>query len=382
MNDGRILELSSGVEPSSPYYLGDGIADLFPEHLRRFDFDRVALVTSRCPYDLFGNELVAALRQEDVHPIIVSIEEGERNKSWSTLASLCERLVAEGVTRDSIILSLGGGLVGNVTGMAAGLIYRGIRYVEIPTTLMAQTDGVLSNKQAINGQKGKNQFGVYHAPSFIWSDVSYARREPARQTKSAIVEAIKNGLVNDAEWLFRLSTMLRGGMSVVHADLLGLARAMIESKLDILAKDPSEKKYAVVLEYGHTFGHAIEWLADGALYHGEAVGIGMCIAAHLGRDLGVLSKDAFDMHFHVIGELLGSPVRLPDGIRPESVYAAMLADNKRSRGGMKCILLEDAGRVHDPDGTWMTPVRDEHVMRVLSRAAMGREQLVQKGAMA
>jgi 3-dehydroquinate synthase len=372
MSERKIHTLSTGLAVASPYYLGEGILKEFPRHLEPFEHDRIFLVTSLPLLDRFGRDFSRMLDGAGIPNRIVTIEEGEANKSWRTLSGLCERLVEAGVTRSSILLALGGGVVGNVVGLAAGLTYRGIRYIEVPTTMMAQTDGALSNKQAINGQAGKNQFGLYHAPLFVWADVAYLRQEPARQIKSAIVEGVKNGLVNDEVWLEVLASYLRDGMETIQERLEELTLDLIRSKLAILAKDPTEKRDAIVLEYGHTFGHAIEWLARGSLYHGEAVGIGMCIAARLSHGLGILSREGVERHYHLLGDLLGTVVELPPGIDPAGVCQVMLADNKRTGPDLRCLLLEDLGRPYRFQGDYLVRVSEREALGAMVRPAGAR----------
>lgn len=374
MKDDTIIELSTELERPCPYYLGEGMLHHFPRYLDRHSYDRVALVSSRSLFDLFGRDFAQMLAEHGVQPIVVLIEEGEPHKDWQTLSTLCEQLLAAGVTRESIIISLGGGMIGNVVGLAAGLIYRGIRYIEVPTTLMAQTDGVLSNKQAINGRLGKNQFGLYHAPLFIWSDVAYSRRESLRQTRSAVVEGIKNGFVNDAAWLERLAGELRQGLEGVLGDFKRFTLGLIQSKLSIIRQDPTEKGFAIVLEYGHTFGHAIEWLSKGSIYHGEAVAMGMCAAARLSTRLGLTTPDVVQLHEHVIGELLGAPTRIPVQYEPQAIYRAMLSDNKRTGAHLRCLLLERPGRLHNPHGDYMVQVGESDVLHALAGTAATHAQ--------
>lgn len=364
----KFLEFSTGLERPCTYYLGEGILSDLPEWLERHPHDRVAIVSSRRPFELFGPVLLDAFRRRASDPIVLLIEEGEDHKGWHALSALCESLVEAGVTRRSIILALGGGMVGNVVGMAAGLLYRGVRYVEIPTTLMAQTDGVLSNKQAINGRRGKNQFGLYHAPLFIWSDIACTLHEPARQIRSAVVEGVKNGLVADVQWLERLSDLLRSGLEALRTRWFDFTLQLIRSKLPILERDPSEKLDAVVLEYGHTFGHALEWLSHGQLYHGEAVSIGMCTAAQLSHDLGLTSREVVQLHHHVLGELLGAPTRIPAAFEPQRIHDTMLSDNKRTGPRLQFLLLEQPGQLHNPGGDYLVPVDQADVLRALQNA--------------
>src|SRR2546423_9970575 len=197
MNPEPFIEFQTGLARSSPFCFGKQVAGEFPSYVSRFEFDRCFLITSTKLLQLFGQDLLRRMEQHGIHCAPVLIDDSERDKGWDTLRALCEELTARGVTKDSILLALGGGVVGNVVGLAAGLIYRGIRFVEIPTTITAQTDSTLSNKQAINGALGKNQFGLYHAPLFIWADADYPKSEPLRQQAAGVVEGVKNIFITD-----------------------------------------------------------------------------------------------------------------------------------------------------------------------------------------
>jgi 3-dehydroquinate synthase len=368
MKTANIQQIRIHLGRPCSYYLGENISAQFGDYLNEYDYDRVAVVAGRTPFRLFGAEFTRELTRYGIPHFVVLIEDTEASKSWTGLSSLCETLLEGGVTRDSIIVALGGGVTGNVAGMAAGLIFRGIRYVEVPTTMMAQTDSVLSQKQAVNGRTGKNQFGLYHTPLFIWADTAYLRTEPVRQTKSAIVEGVKNGLVNSPAWLAELSAILGEGMAAVYSQLTDFTRKLVESKLAILDRDPSEKEYAIALEYGHTFGHAIEWLSGGSLYHGEAVSIGMCAEAQLSSLLGILRDDTLALHYQVLGELLGAPVSIPRHLLSRSIYSTMLHDNKRSRAGLTCLLLKEPGHLCNDGGNYLIRVEETEVMYALEAA--------------
>jgi 3-dehydroquinate synthetase len=361
MNAGEVIELNTGLDTSSPYYLGDKILRELPAHLRRHDFDRGFLVTSQKLWGMFGGDLLATLREANIRCEPILIPESEGNKSWDTLQSLCERLVAAGATKDSLLLALGGGVIGNITGLSAALLYRGVRFVEIPTTIMSQTDGTLSNKQAINGAAGKNQFGVYHAPLFIWSDCDYARTEPLRQRRGGVVEGLKNVLISQPD-LATAEAML--ALAEDETRLADLIQMLVQSKLPILHRDPTERGYGIILEYGHTFGHAIEWLAQGKLFHGEAVAIGICLAAELSHALGHMTEDFLLEHYRLLDQL-GVPTTLPSGISPDAVFETMLRDNKRTKRGVTFILLSGCGQIIRSDKHYSVAVGPELVLQTL-----------------
>ena len=365
MERAPIIEKTTGVQPSRPFYLGDGIAHLLADHIRPHEFDDIFLVTGEGVRSLVAERLARELFEADIPVTVLTVAEGEQNKSWSQLTDLCERLVHAGATKNSIVLALGGGMVSNLTGLAAGLLYRGVRYIDIPTTMLSLTDGTLSNKQAINGAYGKNQFGLYSAPLFVWADVAYLRSEPARQWKSGLVEALKNGLIDDASWFERLGDLLTPDLGLVRENLLEVCRDIIASKHRILASDPSERDRAVILEYGHTVGHAVEFLSAG-IPHGEAVGIGMCAAARVGHQLGITPADVLERQEWVLGERLGNPTTIPAACAPDRIFEVIRTDNKRrSSEETQLILLDRVGTVHNSTGTYETPVPESVLKAVL-----------------
>jgi len=354
---------STELAEPTPYYLGEEIEAQLPGVLAPLECDRCFLVTSRPLYERMGRGLAQRLRQAGLPLRVILVGDGEREKSWKSLRRLGEALVAGGATKDSLVLALGGGALGNLVGLAAALLYRGVRFVEIPTTLMALTDSTLSNKQAINGRRGKNLFGSYHAPVLIWGDVAYARSEPERQRRAGVVEGIKNLLIT-GQSIADTRPLLDAWRS---SDLLRLTRCLIESKLPILRADPSERGSAIILEYGHTFGHAIEWLCQGSLFHGEAISIGLCLAAELSNSLGWAPDELVREHYELLGDSLGTPTRLPAEISPRLLLETMQRDNKRSRKGLGYLLLRGWGQFVNPEGDRQTKVDDELVLKLLSQ---------------
>jgi 3-dehydroquinate synthetase len=236
----------------------------------------------------------------------------------------------------------------------------------MPTTMMGLTDSTLSNKQAVNGKQGKNQYGMYYAPLFIFGDAKYLKSESLTGIKSAIAEGIKNALINDPSLLDFYETCLGGNLDAPDEELLTqMAYMIIQSKLKILAEDPSEKGYGMTLEYGHTFGHAMEFYSDGKVPHGVAVAKGMCIAAELSHRLGHLSREEVDLHYHYFGEKLGLDLNIPEDIGVEDIMSTILADNKKTVKGVKYVMLKTIGECLNPDGDWQVCVDPEIVRDVL-----------------
>ena len=368
-NPGKILQIENPLEATSPIFLGYDIENQFATVLEQsthdIPVDRLFLLTDRTIFDLFGDKFLSRLGKRFPGTKHHLLPEGEACKTFKVLQKLCDTLVEKGVNKRSLLIAFGGGSIGNITGLAAGLIFRGIRFIEVPTTLSHQTDGMLSNKQAVNGKFGKNHFGLYNAPVFLWTDTRYPQTEPLRFKKSGIVEGIKNGLIDQKEFIPYLEKTIKKNGDYSPQQLTDLCFKLIVSKLEILKKDPTEKHYGIILEYGHTFAHAIEWLSKGVLAHGEAVSIGMKIAAELSAKLGYIDGDALTLHYRLIDELLALKPRFPENIEPVSILNTMLVDNKKTGRDVRYVLLEKIGQCKKGSGDYLIRVDRDIVRSVM-----------------
>lgn len=359
---GKVITLSSHLEKPSPFLFGFDIQDKFVEELEKYSFDKIFFFTEPHLFEFYGKDLFNRISAK--YPCQVEfVPAGEKCKYFPVLEETCETLIAKGASKKSILIAFGGGTVGNIVGLVAGLIYRGIRFIEIPTSMTGQTDSTLSNKQAVNGQTGKNHFGLYHSPVFIWVDTKYLKTEPPSSRRSGIIEGIKNGFISDASFLDYLEEVLNPEVKFTDEQLYQLAYNIILSKLEILKKDPSEKVYAITLEYGHTFGHGIEWLER--ITHGEAVSYGMKIAAHLCQEMGLISQQEVERHYYIIEEKLGFNNPFPASITTEKLMAAMIADNKKTGAALRFVLLEGTGQCHNPEGDYLVTVDEQLVVKVV-----------------
>ena len=363
----KMINFKTYLKPDPTFYFGNRITYELGELLKQHEFDRVYFITNKVLADLYKETFFKVFKDNSINYQLITIEDGEDHKNFQNLEYLCETLVENNVSKGSIIIGFGGGCLTNIVGLAAGLIFRGIRYVEIPTTLMGMTDSTLSNKQAVNGKSGKNQFGMYYAPLFIFGDTMYLKSENPTGRKLAIVEGIKNGFISDAGLLGYFESKFKESTENYDEEELNeLTYKIIQSKLRIIEKDPTEKGYGMTLEYGHTFGHAIEFFTKGRIPHGLAVAKGMCIAAELGHYLGFISKDHVEKHYMLLDEKLALDVSIPDDVSVEDIMHTILNDNKKVARGIKYILLKDIGECQNPDGDFQVYVEPEVVRKVLN----------------
>ena len=275
---------------------------------------------------------------------------GEATKSFPVLSRLSEDLLAMGVERGDAIIALGGGVIGDLTGFAASIVRRGVRLVQVPTTLLAQVDSSVGGKTGINTPQGKNLVGTFHQPSLVLADVAVLATLPDRQFRAGYVEAAKYGLLGDAAFFDWLERNLDGVLAKQPSLLTSLVETCVRGKAGIVARDETESGERMLLNLGHTFGHALEaWAGfSDRLLHGEAVAIGICLAFRLSQELGLVGADApkrVQAHFAAAG----LPTRIADipGDAPPDAATLMRImgqDKKVQSGKLTLILVRGLGQ--------------------------------------
>lgn len=310
--------------------------------LAQFDPTRIAVISDARVNGLFGAATSSACGR--VAPVAtVLVDEGEPAKSMASLARLLDRLADEGLDRRSVIVALGGGVVGDLAGFAAAVYMRGIRFVQVPTTLLAQVDSSVGGKTGVNLAHGKNLVGAFHQPSAVIADTDTLRTLPPRELSAGLAEVIKHGLLADADYLAQVE---RDMPALVGCDDAALARAVAGScriKAAIVSRDEREAGERALLNLGHTFGHAIEALAGyGVWLHGEAVAVGLCLAAELSHKLGTIGEHDVERVRRLV-RAANLPTTAP-GLSCADMLVAMRADKKAEAGRVKFIVLERLGQ--------------------------------------
>lgn len=284
------------------------------------------------------------------------VEPGESAKSMSTVERLAGDMVGAGIDRDGVIVAIGGGVVGNLAGLTAALLFRGTRLVHVPTTLIAAADSVASLKQAVNLPNGKNLLGCFHAPTMVLIDLNFLRTLPAVQIRSGMYEIIKNAVTVATENIPLLESGLNPHAHYSDEQFMAIVEAGLLAKQKVMIDDKRECKQALVFEYGHTVGHAVELAANGRVPHGEAVGLGMVVAGEVAARLGRLREADLELH-HRLLKRNGLVCRLPDGVTVGAVMNLLRTDNKRgyvaARPGEVAMILLDglgeaSGRIDRP----------------------------------
>jgi 3-dehydroquinate synthase len=330
-------------ERAYPIHVGSGVlasADLYRPHLAG---GRVAIVTNDVVAGHYLAPLQGALEKAGARVTVARIDDGEQAKRWESVDRVCDVLLAAGCGRDTLVVALGGGVVGDLAGFVAAIYQRGVPFLQVPTTLLAQVDSSVGGKTAINHARGKNMIGVFHQPRAVVADVATLSTLPDRELRAGIAEVIKHGAALDAaffEWL-------EGDMEKLLArDPRALAYAVrrsCELKAGIVARDEREADVRALLNLGHTFGHAIEsGTGYGTWLHGEAVAAGMVMAAELSLRERLIDASALERLRRLI-ERAGLPVRGP-GLPAARMYELMTVDKKAAAGKIRFVLLEAIGK--------------------------------------
>lgn len=337
--------------------------------LEGLNADHIFVVTdSGVPAVTVRATLAAAGRASQV--TLLTVPATEQAKNATTVVDLAAQVIAAGATRSSVVIGLGGGLAGNVAGTVAGWVYRGaLRLVQVPTTLLALSDSVLSLKQAINSPWGKNHLGCFKAPVFVWGHLDILRTLPAGEKRAALCETSKNVLAICPERYGELAGLLRPDAAYSDAELAWVVELCLAAKQSVMARDPYEAGEALILEYGHTSGHAAEHLTGGRLGHGPAIAIGMLVAARVSASLGYLSKADERAHHRLLSRN-GTALTFPPGLTADALLGVMRRDNKRGYlspepGRIDMVLLDALGRPHTEDGRVLTQVPEGVVLDAL-----------------
>jgi 3-dehydroquinate synthase len=308
--------------------------------------------------------LESALRGPGQHAGSVVLKPGEGTKSFRELGRLCERLLEMGLERGDLVIALGGGVIGDLAGFAASILRRGVRYVQIPTTLLAQVDSSVGGKTGINTPQGKNLIGTFYQPSLVLADTSVLATLPARELRSGYAEVAKYGLLGDAAFFGWLEGRWRQVLAQEAAPLTHAIARSVEMKAAIVARDETETGERALLNLGHTFAHALEAWAGFSerLLHGEAVAIGLCLAFRLSGELGYCPPEtAARVSAHLAA--VGLPTRvsdIPDGEKADAAeLVRLMGQDKKVRDGRLTLILArgvgqafatrevDTARVHE-----------------------------------
>jgi 3-dehydroquinate synthase len=357
------LEYDIGYNATRKIYIGTDILEALPDYAKGLSADRFFIITDTDVEKGYFAKVEDILSQvTKTHRI--SFPAGESSKTLSTLEAVAAKVLNAGATKTSVIVCLGGGVVGNLGGLLSALLFRGMMFFHIPTTLTAQIDSTIGIKQAVNYKKGKNLFGQYYPPEFVFVDFAALRSLPERHIKAGIAESVKHALCQDIDFFDFLE---QHANNYSWDTIERLALHTIKLKLKLLKLDPFEGKLDPQLELGHTIGHAIEIIKMGGLLHGEAIAIGMVVETRLSLTLGFMLQE-LQGKIEDIFQKIGLPTKIPADISVDQIIQTLKYDNKRITARNDFSLLEDFTRFHKTNGKIGTKVPEVILRQVLENS--------------
>ena len=331
------------AERAYPVYIGrDLLAD--PELLaRHVTGSQVAIVSNETVSPLYMDRVRSALGERKLVTEVI-LPDGEQFKTLDTLAGIFDRLMEDGHNRTTTVIALGGGVVGDITGFAAACYQRGVNFIQLPTTLLAQVDSSVGGKTAVNHPMGKNMIGAFYQPRAVLIDTNTLQTLPERELAAGLAEVIKYGLICDEPFYRWLQEHMHRLLAREEAALAEAIERSCSSKARVVAADEREGGIRAILNLGHTFGHAIETAQGyGQWLHGEAVAVGMLLAVELSARRGLVPASEVQV-LHDLLVAAGLPVRPPVDMTPETFIELMGRDKKVVDGRLRLVLLAAMGQ--------------------------------------
>jgi len=315
------------------------------QYLKELGFSgKVGIVTNPALKRLYGNTAKHSLGKAGLSCHVICLPEGERFKTLHSVSRILNELMTQRFERTSVLIALGGGVIGDMTGFAAAMYLRGIPFVQVATSLVAQVDSSVGGKTGVNHPLGKNMIGAFHQPALVLVDTDTLRTLPPRELVAGLAEVIKYGVIADNDFFRFLEDKVEEILKLDQSTIQAVVKRCCEIKAAVVSKDERESGLRRILNYGHTIGHALEFLGRYRKYlHGEAIGIGMVHEADLARYLGRCSSGLVTRQRDLIRRT-GLPVDMPQ-VTFQGLWQAMLHDKKVARGHVYCVLPRSLGKV-------------------------------------
>jgi len=332
-------------ERSYDILLGSGLLDKLGECISQiFKPSRIVLITHPSLFQIYGNKVLSGLKGQGWTADLIEVEEGETSKSLGQAEKIFDRLLDLKCDRKSVLIALGGGVIGDLVGFVAATFQRGISFVQVPTTLLSQVDSSVGGKTAVNHPKGKNMIGAFYQPCLVVTDLDTLQTLPQKEFCAGLAEIIKYGVILDASLFDYLENNIEKIHQLDKECLEYIIKTSCLIKAEVVEKDERENHYRMILNFGHTIGHAIEALTHYSRFiHGEAVAIGMVYAAKLSQKLGKCQED-IPQRLDRLVRKCGLPTDLPE-LNSRLIIESLYHDKKTMNHKIKFILVKEIGVV-------------------------------------
>lgn len=332
-------------ERSYEILIGLGLRKQVGEFLKAvFRPSRVVIITHPSINSTYGEEVIANCLDQGWTTDIIEVPEGEVSKSLGQVEKLYDRLLELNCDRKSVLIALGGGVIGDLVGFVAATYQRGINFIQVPTTLLSQVDSSVGGKTGVNHPKGKNMIGAFYQPRLVVTDLQTLKTLPIKEYRAGLAEIVKYGVISDASFFEFLEKNYKDILNLNQDCLSYIIENSCAIKAKVVEKDERETRHRMILNFGHTLGHAIESLTGYSRFvHGEAVAIGMVRAAELSHSMGKCSKEV-PRRLEVLLKNLGLPVEMPE-LDSTAVIESLYHDKKTMDNKIKFILVKEIGSI-------------------------------------
>ena len=352
----NITFVIKGSDSVCEVHAGANMMNELVTYLKEKKAAKYIIITDSNVKKFHGDNLLKEMLAEKLSTILISFKAGEASKTRETKAFVEDKMLESKCGRDSLVIALGGGVVGDLAGFVAGTYMRGVPLVQVPTTTIAIGDSSCGGKTAIDTPAGKNMIGVFHHPVAVFMDAALLKTLDERNYINGLVEIVKHGLIKDTKFYEFLKNNMETIISRKGKDYNKVMEKVIlnsiKIKQEVVAADPTEKNLRKILNYGHTIGHALEQLSNYSLLHGEAVAIGICVEAFLATKQGILSEQGF-MEQKKLFQIMGLSTSIPKNIKTEEILSQMMVDKKARNSAPEFSLIKAIGQyaIFDKDKT-------------------------------
>ncbi len=331
-------------ERSYDIVIGNNILQNLGLRLKEFRPTKVAIISNKTVYPIFSDTILRSLKEYNIVPEIILIPDGEEYKDLLWTYYIHGELLKAKFDRNSLLVAVGGGVIGDMAGFIAATYMRGIRFIQVPTTLLAQVDSSVGGKTGVNHPIGKNMIGAFYQPSLVMIDTDTLKTLPLKELNAGMAEVIKYGVISDSD-LCEYLKKNHDGIIALGEGIAHIIKRSCEIKADVVSKDEREAGLRAILNFGHTVGHAVETLTGYKKFlHGEAIAIGMCAAAEIAVKMGIFSEKEAG-HIKELVEMYNLPSGIPEELGDSDMINAMEIDKKAKAGKLMFILPEAMGRV-------------------------------------
>ncbi|BCL60993.1 3-dehydroquinate synthase [Desulfomarina profundi] len=343
-------ELVVGLdERSYPIYFQRNILEIIGIDLQKRNFGKkLAVISDEKVASLYGARLMESLNNAGLQAVLLTFPEGENNKTLETIGTLASAMAREGFDRHDAVIAFGGGVSGDIAGFLASAYMRGIPFVQIPTTLLAQVDSSVGGKTGVDIPEGKNLLGAFYQPRAVYIDIGFLKTLPEDELLGGMAEVIKYGVIRDREFFGFLE---RNRQALLQLDTELLTETVFRCckiKAEVVAEDEREGDIRRILNYGHTIGHAVESASDFRLIHGLAVSVGMAAAAEISHGMGQLAGEERDRVIKILTDY-NMPTRVPVNLDRKRIRKYLLTDKKVVDGSVFFVLPQSIGEVFITD---------------------------------